>query len=176
MVSSQLVEKIEEYEGQHQMLKDISVSEDNIPQHAWDSLAAQTEQEKDDEAIITPEHLDPSENSPEFDVTGSIKQNQPFSVEYSNIYIPSSQYNSMVQTLNERQRLVHDFIVDWCWKVKMKQNPQPFHMFFKWRRWCWKISHINHCVPWNNSHIKRSRSRSFSDKCSSHSSNWNCGI
>lgn len=91
--------------------------------------AAQTEQEKDDEAIIIPEHLDPSENPPEFDVTGSLKQNQPFSVEYSNIYIPSSQYNSMVQTLNERQRLVHDFIVDWCWKVKMKQNPQPFHLF-----------------------------------------------
>lgn len=129
MVSSQLVEKIEEYEGRLQELMDISVSEENIPQHAWDSLAAQTEQEKDDEAIIIPEHLDPSENLPEFDVTGSLKQNQPFSVEYSNIYIPSSQYNSMVQTLNERQRLVHDFIVDWCWKVKMKQNPQPFHLF-----------------------------------------------
>lgn len=128
MVSSQLVEKIEEYEGRLPELMDISVSEENISQHAWDSLAPQTEQEKDDEAIIIPEHFDPSENPPEFDVTGSLKQNQPFSVEYSNIYIPSSQYNSMVQTLNERQRLVHDFIVDWCWKVKIKQNPQPFHL------------------------------------------------
>lgn len=99
-----------EYEGRLQELMDISVSEENIPQHAWDSLAAQTEQEKDDEAIIIPEHLDPSENPPEFDVTRSLKQNQPFSVEYSNIYIPSSQYNSMVQTLNEMQRLVHDLL------------------------------------------------------------------
>lgn len=118
MVSSQLVKKIEEYEGRLQELMDISVSEENIPQHVWDSLAAQTGQEKDDEAIFKPEHLDTSENPPEFDVTGSLKQNQPFSVEYSNIYIPLSQYKSMVQTLNERQRLVHDFIVDWCWKVK----------------------------------------------------------
>lgn len=38
MVSSQLVEKIEEYEGRLQELMDISVSEENIPQHAWDSL------------------------------------------------------------------------------------------------------------------------------------------
>lgn len=84
---------------------------------------------KNDEAIIIPEHLDPSENPPEFDVTGSLKQKQPFSVEYSNIYIPSRQCNSMVQTLNKRQRLVHDFIGDWGWKVKMKQNLQPFHLF-----------------------------------------------
>lgn len=34
MVSSQLVEKIEEYEGRLQELMDISVSEENIPQHA----------------------------------------------------------------------------------------------------------------------------------------------
>lgn len=88
MVSSQLVEKIEEYDGRLKELMDISVSEENIPQHAWDSLAAQAEQEKDNEAIIIPEHLDPSENPPEFDVTRSLKQNQPFSVEYFNIYIP----------------------------------------------------------------------------------------
>lgn len=64
-MSSQFVEKIEDYEGRLQELMDILVSGENI------SLAAQTEQEKYDEAIIIPEHMDPSENPPEFDVTGS---------------------------------------------------------------------------------------------------------
>lgn len=50
---------------------DITVSEDNTPQHAWDTLAEQTEQEKDDEATVLSQHLDPSENPPEFDVTVS---------------------------------------------------------------------------------------------------------
>lgn len=112
-------------------LMDITISEGNSPQHAWDTLSAQAEQEKGDEATLIPQDLDPSENPPEFDVTGSLKQSQPFSVEYSNVYtcIPPSKYNSMVQTLNERQRLVHDFIVDWCWKVKSKQILSHFICF-----------------------------------------------
>lgn len=71
MVSAQLMKKIEEYEGWLQELMDITVSEDNTPQHAWDTLAEQTEQEKDDEATVLSQHLDPSENPPEFDVTVS---------------------------------------------------------------------------------------------------------
>ena len=52
MVSAQIVERIEEYEGQLQQLMDITISEENSPQHAWDTLTAQAEQEKDDEADL----------------------------------------------------------------------------------------------------------------------------
>ena len=130
-VHSKLQKKLEEYEGTIQELMEVSLSDANGPQHAWDTLAAETEQEKDDEAGAIPQNNDedPSEQPSEFDVLGSEKQKEAFSVEFSNVYIPSTQYNNMVQTLNEKQRLVHDFVINWCWKVKSQQEVQPFHLF-----------------------------------------------
>lgn len=83
---------------------DITLTEDDRPQHAWDALAAQTEQGKEDEAVSISHDDYPSDIPPEFDVTGTVKQQESYTVEFFNVYIPSSQYNKMVRTLNEKQR------------------------------------------------------------------------
>ena len=78
--------KIEEYEGL-QELDNISLNDDNGPQHIWDTLASSTEQEKSEHADV---HESCSENDrpPEFPVPKT--PTEQFTIEFSNaLYVVS---------------------------------------------------------------------------------------
>ena len=43
-------------------------------------------------------------------------------IEFTNQVTPSNEYFAMVITLNNEQRTLHDFIIDWCWEVKNNES------------------------------------------------------
>lgn len=118
-----LKSKIEHYEGLSEELENI-MADDQPPQHSWDTIAHHFEQEKADEdslQVLDDEsaHICPDQDMrpSEFCVKESAVQGA-ISVEFSNDFTPKNHYYSMVRTLNTKQCLLHDCIIDWCWNLK----------------------------------------------------------
>lgn len=91
-VKDQVQNKMTEYEGQLEKLEEISLSQEDRPQHACDNLAAEMEKERDDEASLIPPDLDPSEGATELDISITKSSTEAYAVEFSNIIISPSQY------------------------------------------------------------------------------------
>ena len=119
----------EEYERAVQNLM-----ENGPPEDAWATLAAQTEQERSEDRLQGPT------DDPDFSAIAPPEDAQPTDlglqhVEYDHELssVTTQEWLNMILSLNEEQKPVHQFVLEWCTKMsltyKTTQRPDPFHLF-----------------------------------------------
>ena len=119
----------EEYERAVQNLM-----ENGPPEDAWATLAAQTEQERSEDRLQGPT------DDPDFSAIAPPEDAQPTDLglqhaEYDHELssVTTQEWLNMILSLNEEQKPVHQFVLEWCTKMsltyKTTQRPDPFHLF-----------------------------------------------
>ena len=119
----------EEYERAVQNLM-----ENGPPEDAWATLAAQTEQERSEDRLQGPT------DDPDFSAIAPPEDAQPTDLglqhaEYDHELssVSTQEWLNMILSLNEEQKPVHQFVLEWCTNMsltyKTTQRPDPFHLF-----------------------------------------------
>ena len=110
------------------------------PQSGWDEMAAQVEQERrDDEENLCRNDAgaDPEDETMQqvdIPVTASDRPaTQACSVQFVTNVMATGDYYELARSLNHKQKMLHDFVRDWCWKRRCAQQheelPKAFHIF-----------------------------------------------
>lgn len=92
---------------------------DNCDEEMWDNIAPQAEQCREQEVTEDPEfslldtdNLLPEQVPDEVDLENTVQPH--YSLSNREHIEPQNQYLSMVRSLNQRQRKIHDNIFQWC--------------------------------------------------------------
>ena len=96
---------------------------------AWAEIGGQVEQDRlDDEARAHPlEQYDSDDPScQQVDIVQSPGSATPVEsnhgVEFNTIDMPHEEHLALVPSLSQKQKLIHDFVFDWCWQSKLFAN------------------------------------------------------
>ncbi|MEW8547603.1 MAG: AAA family ATPase [Candidatus Thiodiazotropha sp.] len=104
------------------------------PEDAWATLAPETEQQQAEDV------LHGTENDPEYEALAPHTQMEPRDLgiiqceyEHQTRLVSNPKWLDMISSLNDEQKKVHQFILEWCIKMSMtnktKERPPPFHLF-----------------------------------------------
>jgi hypothetical protein len=111
------------------------------PEDAWSRIAAETEQSRLDpeDAMADPDFemrdpdLDEDPLQQEDIVPSDTGRKTATSAYYTIHKLPNTEYHSLVRSLNAKQRLLHDFICEWCHEVSISNTTmtkaKPFYIF-----------------------------------------------
>ena len=108
--------------------------ENGPPEDSWATLAAQTEQERSEDRQQGPT------DDPDFSAIAPPEDAQPADLglqraEYDHELssVSTQEWLNMILSLNDEQKPVHQFVLEWCTKMsltyKTTKRPDPFHLF-----------------------------------------------
>ncbi|WAR02670.1 PIF1-like protein, partial [Mya arenaria] len=135
------LEVIEENRAMYQQHADeVDMAVENLdqtgdPEEAWNVLAPQTQQDRADREEEGQQAIDSVMNAfepgPRRTVDADIGVPQ-FEVEFTVENMTTSEYYSLIASLNKLQSELHQFVVDWCSKMLLSHRvpaPEPFYIF-----------------------------------------------
>ena len=128
--------KMTEYEPNAQEYNKAvqNLMENGPPEDSWATLAAQTEQERREDKQQGPT------DDPDFSAIAPPEDAQPADLglqraEYDHELssVSTQEWLNMILSLNEEQKPIHQFVLEWCTKMsltyKTTKRPDPFHLF-----------------------------------------------
>ncbi|KAK3098765.1 hypothetical protein FSP39_022868 [Pinctada imbricata] len=150
------INKFEPYLDEVQAATEDMEQLDIDVEEIWERLAPQAEQNRNidlepgsTDQFLDPDNLTSEQQNFQHEKTSTSNYPKQHSVTRNITLEPTSKYEEMVRSLNQRQREIHDHIYVWCRQMALatsaEDEPPPFHIFLSGGAGVGK-SHVVHTI------------------------------